>query len=239
MSPSVPALTVLAVPGVGLWPGSFDRTLAALELGPTIRTEIAVRPTGRLAFEDQVAHLADRCEAGPTLLVGVSGGATLALGCAVAECSGLVAVVSHEPLIGPLEPVLHARVEEAGRRLRAESSMAEALSFVAALYGRGWNAAPPEAALWAERHYETICEEVSHFASFHPRADQLQLGVPHLTTVGEHSGPERHRVAEFLGRMGATTTRIENSGHLVLVEQPTRFAATIRTFADRVLEKMT
>lgn len=229
-------LTVLAVPGVGLWPPLLEPVVERVGANLQERTgdvsvEIVTRPTDRLDFGHQVAHLAERCrEATNAVLVGISGGATLALACAIDATAGLRAIVTHEPLIGPLEPELHDRVEQAGTRLAAKPSEEAAMGFVAGLYGTGWTDAGIEAHGWARSNHQVICREVAQFATFHPSSEALSVSVPHLTTVGARSGPERHRVASNLVAAGAVAAVIENCGHLVPVEQPESFADVLTDF---------
>jgi len=60
------------------------------------------------------------------------------------------------------------------------------------------------------------------------------LNVPHLTTAGATSLPERHRVRTLLWAWGATTETIGGSGHFVLADQPTAFADAIGQFITQV-----
>jgi pimeloyl-ACP methyl ester carboxylesterase len=168
----------------------------------------------------------------PTVVVGVSGGATLALALGMREVPGLVGIVTHEPLIGPLEPVLHQRVADAGRSLAERPGQVEALDFCRALYGADtWRALPAEAHRWAEQHHARICSEVAVFASFAPTGDELaSVRVPHLTTLGASSPPERVRVARLLEAAGAHGATIDGAGHLAHVEAPEAFAAAVGDF---------
>ena len=231
------SLTVLAVPGIGLWPPLFKPTVDHLKkvASVPVRVEVVSRPTDRLGFAEQVDALAARCRRTKNpVIVGVGGGATLALACAMGGADSLRGIVTHEPLLGLLEPSLHRRMEAAGLRLATERTAQAAVDFVAEQYGCGWSDAPPETELWARDHFEVICTEASQFASFNPDPRRLRLKVPHLTTVGASSIPERHRVRTLLWAWGATTETIQGSGHLVLADQPARFASTIADFLPQL-----
>ncbi len=237
-------LTLLLVPGVGMWPdlfgglaahldaaGDLDHAGRLVEGGRRWRTEIVTRPTEPPGFDAQVGYLADRCRAAaPAVIVGVSGGATLGLAVATAPPNGLAAVVTHEPLVGPLEPELDRRVRVAAHELAAAPSETGAIEFLAGLYGPGWTAVPGRAHDWASGHHRVICREVGEFATFRPGPRDLAVELPHLTTVGSRSGPERHRVAALLATAGASAVVVPESGHLVLVDQPAAFAAAVVAF---------
>lgn len=232
------SLTIVCVHGVGLWPGLFDD----LDLGSPVETVIrpgydAVAPVTDLT--EQVDVLAELVAAqAPVALVGVSGGATLALACATEGIPGLVAAVSHEPLIGHLEAEIDVRVRAGAQTLEANPTAAAATAFLEGLYGeQSWQAMPAAAQEWANDHVETVCREVRHFSEYQPSLAELRhLPVPHLTTVGAHSSAARHRVMSLLETGGAHAAVIEGSGHHVLVDQPARFAATIRQFFSEVID---
>ena len=229
-------VTYVCVHGVGLWPTLFD----SLDLGSKVR--LVVRPgydtvSSVDGFGDQVAVVAEAIhEAAPSVVVGVSGGATLALACASRRVDGLVGAVSHEPLVGALAPELDVRVANAGADLEAAPSEKAALEFVSGLYGaESWKRIPEAGRDWARRHASTICRDVGLFSSYQPPADALaSLTVPHLTTVGSVSAPVRHDIAHLLGALGSSTAVVEGSGHLVLIDQPARFASLIHQFTSEI-----
>ena len=208
------SLTVLAVPGIGLWPSLFKPTIDHLKkvASVPVRVEVVSRPTDRLGLAEQVDALA----------------------CAMRGEDSLRGIVTHEPLLGLLEPSLHRRAEATGLRLAAERTAQAAVDFVAGQYGPSWPDAPPETELWARDHFEVICTEAAQFASFSPDPRRLRLKIPHLTTVGATSLPERHRVRTLLWAWGATTETIEGSGHLVLADQPALFASAIANFLPQL-----
>ncbi len=242
------AVTMVCVPGVGLWPQLFDavpfgRSAAQTKHSP-VHIERAVRPgyDGIPAvddFEDQVRFVADRVRAvAPAVVVGVSGGATIALACATRSVDGLVAAVSHEPLVGALAPELNDRVVAAGQALAGTADGDDAGAFLRGLYGHSsWDAIPEAGRTWTDRHVPTVCAEVAQFAAYQPSTDELAaLTVPHLTTVGSRSAPVRHRIAQLLASLGSETATVEASGHLVLVDQPARFGSLVAAFVDRVMD---
>lgn len=170
-----------------------------------------------------------------TVLVGVSGGATLALAAGLADPPWLRGILTHEPLVGPLVPDLHRRILAAVDDFR-ERGVDHVDPFLTALYGEGWSDALPDARQWVERHRATIVEEVGQFASFQPTLDALAaIGIPHVTSVGERSADERFQVASLLARCGARVRVMPDAAHLVPVENPQAFAASVVSIIAEVV----
>ena len=228
--------TVVSVHGVGMWPGLFTSMQRRL---PSLSHRCWTRPGygGRPMVADldrQADLLAEFCvEAGsgrrPVVAVGVSGGATLALATALRHPSVLEAVVTHEPLVGSLQPALKARVSAAGEILGLDPSPEGAERFLVGLYGEETMARQAhEAVVWASNHWLVVCAEIAQFAAFEPSLAALaEVAVPHLTTVGAGSSPERHDVARLLGRCGAQVRVLADCAHQPLVEAPGALAAAI------------
>ena len=224
--------TVVFVHGVGLAPSVFEATARALPRRSQFHTRrgydgTPLPPT----FAGQVDALIDACDdAGSCVLVGVSGGATLALAVAVAAPDSLVGAVTHEPLVGALEPELDATVRGAARRLALDP--AEAPGFLLSLYGAdAWSWLPPAARAWTDGHLDVVAGDVAQFATFAPTCAELEsIRCAHLTTVGARSAPSRHRVASMLEAAGAQRRVFAGAGHLVAAEQPELFAETIDDF---------
>jgi pimeloyl-ACP methyl ester carboxylesterase len=231
--------TLVFVHGVGMWPGLFAAVRSKLP-GTHVT---AARPgydsqPASASFEAQVDALAEVCAPQRrVILVGVSGGATLGLALALRQPAYLEGLVTHEPLIGPLEPALHERLANAGEAFIQQPSPEAAMAFVERWYGpNSWSRLPERASRWSNRHWETICGEVTQFASFAPMVSDLAtIEIPHITTVGENSGPEQKSVAGLLMDNGAHAQVIPDAGHLVLTENPDGFViAAKRVRADVV-----
>ncbi len=224
-------VTTVLVPGVGLWPGSLA-SLADHLPGPTtiwVRAGYGDRPDVT-NFADRVSDILTAIEThAPARVVGVSGGATLALACAVARPDGLVGIVTHEPLVGSLAPSLHCRVVSAGASLQAEPSVEAAEGFLKGLFGAdGWSAVGEEGRRWAQDHHRIVCREVSHFAAFAPTTEELEaIEVDHVTTIGGDSGPDRREVADLLAAAGATVVTVADTGHLAPIEAPDSYARAL------------
>lgn len=241
--PMAPAPTLHLVHGVGMWPGVFGAVAAAVSGPVRVATRPGYRGGGSTAggvagagggLTRQVAALSVRLRREPGIVVGVSGGATIALALAMTAPGGLRGVVTHEPLVGPLEPTLHRRIVEGAAALAATPGPDEVEAFLAGLYGRDtWSALPHEARRWARRHAGVVAQEVGAFAAFAPSpADLAAIAVPHLTTVGSRSGPERHRVADLLVGLGGADRRVvDGAGHLVVAERPGDYAVLVARFA--------
>jgi pimeloyl-ACP methyl ester carboxylesterase len=223
---------VIFVHGVGLAPSLFEATAHSLTRRSRVHTRAGYDGTPLPAsFAEQVDALIGACDAdGPCVLVGVSGGATLALAVAVAAPQSVVAAVTHEPLVGPLEPELDALVQGAAERLALDPSHAP--DFLRSLYGADvWALLPSAARTWTADRLDVVAADVAQFAGFAPSPSDLEsVRCPHLTTVGETSAPSRHRVASMLEGCGAERRVIAGAGHLVVAEQPRCFAETIDEF---------
>lgn len=231
-----PAITIICVHGVGLWPGLFEGIdFGAPSIAMTRPGYDSTSPVDVAGNVEAVAALAEQTDG--AVLVGVSGGATIALAGALEAIEGVVAAVSHEPLIGALEPELDDRVRAWADDLDATPGVESSQRFLEGLYGRAsWRKMPPEARDWADDHADVICREVSHFAAFQPAAGQLaDLPIPHLSTVGAHSTRARHRVAALLAQGGSRVAVIEDAGHHVLIDRPDRFADAVRSFLKEAL----
>lgn len=154
---------------------------------------------------------------------------------AIAGVPGIEGIVTREPLVGPLVPALHARVAAAGAALAVDPDPARVDAFLAGLYGDRRASLPEAAARWVVDHRVTISREVGQFAAFAPsRAELVGIVVPHLTTVGRRSGPDRHRVAALLATGGARVAVIEEAGHLVVADDPGGFAGAVDGFLREV-----
>ncbi len=233
------APTIIAVHGVGLCPALFHAVPFRHATVAVVRPGYDDVPSTN-SFEEQVEFISALLnEHAPAVLVGVSGGATITLACATRPTPGLVAAVSHEPLVGALAPELDDRVRAAGERLAHSPGIEAAIEFVRGLYGsESWDGLDQQSQLWAEQHADTICGEVSKFASYQPTEEQLtSLTVPHLTTVGATSSPVRQDICTLLEKQGSMATSISGAGHLVLTEQPSQFATIVDEFVEQIFSE--
>lgn len=236
--PSVEPGAVLLLHGVGLDPRLFDPLLDMLS-GPTLaplRPPYAdAGPPGSVS--DQAVALAEvLATTTDVTVVGVSGGATIALALAALDPPGLAAVVAHEPLVGPLAPDLHATVAASAARLAASRGASGVAEFLARLVGpEAWAALPPDAIEFARIHADVVRAEVPTFATFAPDVDRLAGSrVPVLVTTGGRSHRRRHDAAAALaGAAPIRTDTVAEAGHLVHVDQPARFAALIDAHRSR------
>lgn len=244
MTDSTTDLTTIYVHGIGMWPGLFQPVVERVDgqahiwvrPGYSGTTEPGESPQPLLSppeFSHQVeALIGEINRTGPALVVGVSDGATLALAAALQAPPGLVGVVTHEPLIGPLEQVSHRQVASAGLRLQREPGPEAAVDFLRQRYGgRSWYLLSASARRWSAIQHRAICAEVAQFASFAPSKEELAtLAVPNITTIGSRSGTERQRAAGVLvrhTRPRTTLVTIEGCGHLAPVDAPAAFAAAV------------
>lgn len=176
--------------------------------------------------EDLVAAVA------PTVLVGVSGGATLALAAAVRAVPGVVAVLAHEPLVGPLAARLDEVVRDSAAVLADPTTgdpTERANAFVARLVGDAvWAALPHEAHAFTAEHAATLHAEVPLFVAFAPTLEELAaVRIPLVVSTGASSSPARHEAAAVLASIGARPVVVEGAGHLAIQQHPVAFAALV------------
>ena len=234
--PGTTMTNVYFLHGVGMWPGLYEPFLerfSGVGLAPA-RPGYDDRPPAG-GFAAQISGVrAMLAEHGPGVLVGVSGGATVALAAAVERVEGVEGVVTHEPLVGPLVPELHELVSAAAHDVH-DGEPARIDAFLWNLYGPSWGDIGGNAERWVARHRLTVAREVAHFASFAPTLEALRsIAVPHVTTIGERSAQPRRDVADLLADCGAIVRTVPECGHLVPLENPAAFAAAIDDLLTRV-----
>lgn len=225
---------IVLLHGVGAGPDTFA-PLAEL-LAVDHRVLVLERPGGAhrpVSLEGQAEAVAEAMAAhgaGDALVVGVSGGATLALALAIRHRE--VGVVVHEPLVGRRATALHQRFAAAARQ--AERSDAAALEVVRAVLGEAtWQRLAPAARARIEADAARARAEIPVFAAFDPSpADLASLGTrPLLTTVGARSGPERRAAAAVLAEAaGATVAEVDGAGNAVHLDAPDAFASLVRAW---------
>ena len=169
------------------------------------------RPSsGDLAIE--VAALADAAEG--SVVVGVSGGATLGLALA-ATSTGLAGAVLHEPAVGSLVPGLLDHVV-------AGYAAAGVPGFGAALYGPSWDPS------MAPGDPDAVARDLAMFRRFEPVALRPGHG-PVVVTVGERSPAVRHAAARALhDQLGVQVRVLAGAGHFVQHEDPAALATVVR-----------
>lgn len=248
---------VLLVHGVGVGPLVFDELAGAVAVAG-FTAEVVHRPAYGLAGAqpwcapaDQVGWLADRIAApepaggapvagAPVAgVVGVGGGATLALLVAVrlAERGASVPVVAHEPLLGPLAPALHHRTRRAVSALGPAGRPPRAVAttgYVRRLVGEAtWARLPAAERDAVAGRSGLIADEARGFAGLAPTATDLARlrGSAGLTTTyGATSGGERRSAASVLSSLSrARVEVVPGAGHLAQVDAPAAFASTALT----------
>ena len=161
----------------------------------------------------ELDELTDVCSG--SMVVGVSGGATLALGLAEREVDAIGYVV-HEPAAGRLVPTLldHAT---AGMREGGVNG------FGKALYGPSWNIddAPAEA--------DSVTRDLAMFRRFEPYEPRQPFATM-LLTVGELSPAIRHESVAAVARLvGAQVTAVPGAGHAAHLDAAVAFARIIES----------
>lgn len=231
--------TIVFLHGVGQSPALFDPVADLLAPARCVIPTRANYRGGRtdhfVAMVAEVLELVDRHA--PVVLVGVSGGATLALAAALHNPSELRAAVVHEPLIGPLADLLHRFVNDSARRLRQDDSEAGPVNFVRGLVGEAtWKSMPVSARCFAFDFGPAIRAEVPTFLSFAPTAQALSATtVPITVSTGARSPAARHEVASILAATARAATRvIADAAHLAQWEQPAALAAVVNEYLQPV-----
>jgi 3-oxoadipate enol-lactonase len=225
---------VVVVHGVGVGPDSFARVVAGLR--GSCRAVVVHRPGyGRSEHEApapleaqvrSLVQLLDRLDAAPSLILGVSGGATIAVVLASAGVFPGCTYVAHEPLLGPAAPLLDAAVTSAARSLAEDRDPDAPVRFLAALVGEHtWSRWADELARVARRNEALIRAEVPRFTAMRVAPTALAVlaarGRPLHTSVGSRSGPARHQVAEVLAaEAGAVVHPLADAGHLPQLDAP-------------------
>jgi pimeloyl-ACP methyl ester carboxylesterase len=235
---------VVLLHGVGVGAAAFDAVAATLARTGTVvvpdrrgyGTRADAGPAPSLdAQVDELATVVAGAGERPAV-VGVSGGATLALALALRAAAtggldGLGPVVVHEPLVGPLAPRLHTAVTDTYTRTVAADPRL-ATTYVAGLVGPAtWAVLPTAEREAMAGRTATIAAEIPHFLGFAPTADALAAlrGHPLWSSVGARSPGARREVHELLRRRaGATALEVPGAAHLPQVDAPDAFAAALQ-----------
>lgn len=165
-------------------------------------------------LDTELAFLAPLAEG--TVVVGVSGGATLGLALAASDVA-LAGAVLHEPAVGSLVPGLLDHVV-AGYRSGGVAG------FGRALYGPAWSPSMAPADPGA------VARDFAMFRAFEPRPVAPHQG-PVVVTVGGDSPPVRHTAGRALADLGTNARVLPGCGHFVHHELPGALAAVVREVA--------
>jgi pimeloyl-ACP methyl ester carboxylesterase len=200
-----------------------------------------LRPATSLdEHHDDLADLLDLLELDRPMIIGVSAGATLALGFASRERDRDTVTIAHEPLLGPLAPTLHARVTARIARLLARADQPHETSlFMSELVGiTTWNHLSAARRNDVETNGAIAQHEASLFAEFALSAGELDdLGERAVyTTVGSRSGEMRQEAATVLAGHGIERFVIDGASHLPFVETPDAYVRLVRDVGARRVE---
>jgi pimeloyl-ACP methyl ester carboxylesterase len=207
---------IVLLHGIATTASVWDRVVASLDaLGVTDVVAVQRPCTGSLAAEvEAIAPLAE-----DSVVVGQSGGATLALALA---CSGhsLAGAIAHEPAVGSLLPGLLAPIAAAYAERGVDG-------LGSTLYGPTWSREMAGADL------EVIPGELAMFRAFEPVPVPAGQG-PVIVTVGALSPPIRHEAAAALhARLGYEIATLQGASHFAAWDAPEEFAAIIARHTER------
>jgi pimeloyl-ACP methyl ester carboxylesterase len=224
---------VLFLHGVGLDPRLFAPMIAMVSspaMAP-LRRPYATRSAPAESVRQQAAELAAALEpARDVIVVGVSGGATIAVALAMLDLRAVAGIVAHEPLIGPLAPELNASVEASAAQLATDHGPDAVPDFLTRLVGvPAWERLPAEARAFAADHADVVRSEVPAFAAFAPTAGELAaIRTRLVVSSGACSPARRHAAGARLAELaGARHVVVTGAGHLAHVEQPAAFASLV------------
>lgn len=236
---------VLLVHGVGLDGELFAPVVGRLE-GAGVAPAVVRRRgyDGRPPTAELGRHLDDLCELldghppRSTVVAGVSGGATLALGLALRGHPALAAVVAHESLLGPAAPAQHERIAASMARLAAEPGPDGVEGFLRRLVTDAtWESLPPAVRSRAVAAGDAVRTEAPGFGAFAVDPSALRrLAVPVSWTVGRRSPPWRHEAAAVASAAaaGAVTVIPLDAVHTPQIEDPDGFAGVIIAAASTI-----
>ena len=208
---------IVLLHGIATTASVWDKVVAELAALGVDDVVALQRPcTGSLTEElDAIAPLTV-----DALVVGQSGGATLALALAGSSHS-LAGAVAHEPAVGSLVPGLLAPVAAAFAERGVEG-------LGSTLYGPSWSLD------MAGGDLAVIPGELAMFRAFEPARARTGQG-PVLVTVGAASPARRHEAAAALhARLGYEVKTLEGASHFVAWDAPAVFAAVIAAQLQRV-----
>jgi pimeloyl-ACP methyl ester carboxylesterase len=226
---------VVLIHGVGFGPGTLAALAGVLTLSLAGRSRVIIAarrgygershlPPARTVAEhvDDVLAVVDRAGAEQAVLVGVSGGATVALAAALCRPERVVVAVSHEPAVGSFSPELRAMID---RTLSAGGGR----ELVRLLAGAStWASLASEEAAAIDRDGGLVEADALAFLEFEPELPLAGARVPLVCSVGERSPPLRFEIAQRLAeRTGAPLVVVPGSGHLAQLDAPIAFAEVI------------
>jgi pimeloyl-ACP methyl ester carboxylesterase len=235
-SPARASRPVVLLHGVGIGARSMAPLVTSIER--TGRRAVALdRPgygvmPGPATVDEQAAWLVAACrslDAGRVDLIGVSGGATVALAALCDAPDAFGRVVLHEPLVGPLAPALHAAIVESSAELARDPSTDALCAFIRRLVGADTmdrlDAGVVDSLV---RAAATVRAEVPSFADFAPSPASLRRLCSNdvVTTLGgRREAPARSAAAEVLAELaGVAVVVLEGAGHLAQVDDPDALA---------------
>jgi pimeloyl-ACP methyl ester carboxylesterase len=237
---------VVLVHGVGIGAWSFAEVADMLARDHRVivadrrgyGASAALPPPASLGDQvDDLRAVLDARDVSQATVVGVSGGATLAVALAMTRARLVPAAVAHEPALGRRAPELDARLGVAAAALAAAPAAGAGASFVAGLVGEdAWASLGPDHRAEVVRLTPVIRREVPQFLGFAPTSEDLRRarGVALVTTVGARSAPSRHAAAAVLGRhAGALVRVLPGVAHLPQLEDPAALAGAVR-LAERL-----
>ena len=172
-----------------------------------------------------------------SIVLGVSGGATLAWELASRGCD-MKAIIAHEPAAGSLVPNLlsgpgsaFAALDNApGDTTDTTMMLRRAITFGKALYGDCWTERELPADPMAVYH------DFQMFAAFEPHQPRIPLQRIHLTLGQLSSNPRYQVAAEYKRHFAVDSLVIPQTRHCVQLEQPQRFAHYVISIARQTLQ---
>jgi len=201
---------IVLLHGIATTASVWDKVVAELA-GLGVHDVVALQRPCTGSLEKELEAIAPLTE--DALVVGQSGGATLALALASSSHS-LAGAVAHEPAVGSLVPALLAPVAAAFAERGIEG-------LGSTLYGPSWSIE------MAGVNLAAVPGELAMFRAFEPAPARAGQG-PVLVTVGAASPPRRHEAAAALhDGLGYEVLSLKGASHFVAWDAPAVLAAAI------------
>lgn len=187
---------------------------------------------------DDLAALLQHLDRGPATVVAQSGGSVVALQLAADRPELVRRLILAEPVVQlariPSLGLLRAMSAVQTRRLIGHKEEAVSAFYRWASGRRGgsnsWDTAPQEWQDVALQHADAVFREIRQMIIPTPSSRTIRsVAAPTTLVIGDVGQPVFHRTTHLVARLlpQSTTMHVSDSGHLIAVDQPVAFAATV------------
>lgn len=186
---------------------------------------------------EDVIDVLDREGCAAATVVGVSGGATIAVAVAVAHPDRVPAIVAHEPALGALAPGVNGVLSAGLGAINQATDPADGAEAMGVLLAGPdtWRRLPAAVRAGVRDRGEVVAREVPAFVGFSPTVDDLRglRAVRVVSSVGAWSRPQRMEAARVLAaHSGGAVAVVPRCGHLVQIDAPAALAAAVARLTE-------